>query len=230
MTTKAATMLTTPTSNTCIKLNKPSLHRGRTTETSTTATWSHITDEDGSTSIYTISQYDNHETDMDDFVIRKLKTNDREDEGVGGDNDNEILYDSDHDSIEELISSTARRWKQETAHTVRHTATGVRFPCTASALQTQAQQLPPIQPAHYMVPPSEQLLQQQQQPHYYCYSTHSSSHLPIPNVISAVAPPPVTVLSIPHTSVDDDDLTVETAFLVPSSTRRPNYDDSPCLR
>lgn len=217
MTTQAATMFPVTISSDSIRLSKPSLLRGRTTETSTTVAMSQITDEEESSSVYTMSQYDERAND-DDFVIYS---------NINIDEDNvEFLDDADSDSIEELISATSRRWKQETAHLVRQTATGAQFPCSASALQDQR--------THCLVPPSEQPQQQQEQ---YCYVGSgmplSPYRHPVVPISSATAPPPVAVLDVRHTPIDDDDLTIDTAFMTSpttSSSRRPTHDDTMCFR
>jgi len=174
---------------------KPSLRRRWTTETTTTASLTHITDEEGScTNNYAVSQYE------DDFD-----------------------HDDDDDSIDALISSTARRWKQETANTVRHTTTGARFPTTASALQAQPHVL--IQEGGYYL--SQHQIHSHPTQHHHEQQQRASASAITP--VSPFVAPPVAVLSFPHSHVDDDDLTVDTALWTATPcTRRPNHDDTPC--
>jgi hypothetical protein len=202
------------------RLSKPSLLRGRTTETSTTAAMSHITDEEeGSGSVYTISQFDDRANENDDFVMYSHSNIDEDDV--------EIMDDADNESIEELISSTSRRWKQEMAHLVRQTATGTQFPNSASALQDK--------PMHFLATLPGQLQHQQEQ---YCYISSGNSSYAVPlssqrhsaaPLPRTAAPPPVAVLDVPHTQIDDDDLTIETAFTASPSTRRPTHEETTCF-
>jgi len=132
--------------------------------------------------------------------------------------------DDDEDSIHELIAATARRWKQETAHTVMLTTTGTQFPGTASALVGQQQQqiISPLdQPQHHQqqLPFRQQAPQQQR-------DGEPQQHPPVP-----------AMLAIPHSalaevarnpSFEDDALTVDTALFSSMPARRPGHDDMPC--